>query len=244
MLPAFAADTVVGAGANSWDPDEFAVKPGEQVTWTNASGVVHNLSVNGTKVQGDGASWTYGPQTYAARTQPYEYHCTPPFRDERPLLRQRQRDRAYAPAVAEPQPAAVAYAHTVSDTGRRRIGGGGSRWHAAPQRRGQPRQVIQGAHDQAALLHPPQRDRVRGRACSSGSRSARPIRCALRGTLRRGSRRVRAVSLRVRPGSRRVRLPGPAAQARELCVDAPRRRHHASRALRRPAFLSAGRVHN
>jgi hypothetical protein len=31
----------------------------------------------------------------------------------------------------------------------------------------------------------------------------------VRGTLRRGSRRVRAVSLRVRPGTRRVRLPGP-----------------------------------
>ena len=37
--------------------------------------------------------------------------------------------------------------------------------------------------------------------------ASEPVR--LRGTLRRGSKRVRAVSLRVRPGSRRVRLPGP-----------------------------------
>jgi hypothetical protein len=38
-------------------------------------------------------------------------------------------------------------------------------------------------------------------------RASQPVR--VRGTLRRGSRRVRAVSLRVRPGRRRVRLPGP-----------------------------------
>ena len=37
-------------------------------------------------------------------------------------------------------------------------------------------------------------------------RASEPVR--LRGTLKRGSRRVRAVSIRVRPGSRRVRLPG------------------------------------
>ena len=36
--------------------------------------------------------------------------------------------------------------------------------------------------------------------------ASEPVR--VRGTLRRGSKRVRAVSLRVRPGSRRVRLPG------------------------------------
>ena len=133
-----------------------------------------------------------------------------PFRDERPLLRQRQRDRADAhddaPAVAQPQPAAVADA--VSDTGRRRLGGGGPG--------GTPPPAGAGSRVRSFRVRTTKR-----RFCTRRSATCpRPgvfLRLALgasdpvrvRGTLRRGSRRVRAVSLRVRPGSRRVRLPGP-----------------------------------
>jgi hypothetical protein len=208
VLPAFAADTVVGAGANSWDPDEFAVKPGEQVTWTNASGVVHNLSVNGTKVQGDGASWTYGPQTYAARTQPYEYHCSLHFG---------MRGRFYvndSGTVPTPQPSpSPSPLPSPTPTPSPTPAGGGSGGGGSG---GTPPPAGAGSRVRSFRVRTTKR-----RFCTRRSATCpRPgvfLRLALgasdpvrvRGTLRRGSRRVCAVSLRVRPGSRRVRLPGP-----------------------------------
>ena len=138
----------------------------------------------------------------------------PPSRDERPLLRQRQRApcprprRRPSPSPSR-SPTAVADADTVSDTGRRRL----RRRRSRVARR---RPAGAGSRVRSFRARPTKR-----RFCTRRSATCpRPgvfLRLALgasdpvrvRGTLRRGSRRVRAVSLRVRPGSRRVRLPGP-----------------------------------
>jgi hypothetical protein len=214
VLPAFAADTVVTAGLSSWDPSEFAVKPGEQVTWTNASGVVHNLSVNGIKVQDDGEPWTYGPQTYAARTQPYEYHCSLHFG-----MRGRfyVNDSGTVPTpTTTPQPSpspSPSPLPTRTPTPSPTPAGGGS---GGGSPGGTPPPAGAGNRVTSFRVRTTKR-----RFCTRRSATCpRPgvfLRLSLgasdpvrvRGTLRRGSRRVRAVSLRVRPGSRRVRLPGP-----------------------------------
>ena len=79
VLPAFAADTTVSAGGSSWDPRDFAVSRASNVTWVNSAGVTHNLYIDGMQVQPDGAAWTYGPRTFAARDTPTSSaaSCTP-----------------------------------------------------------------------------------------------------------------------------------------------------------------------
>ncbi|MEA2135407.1 MAG: Cupredoxin-like domain [Solirubrobacteraceae bacterium] len=212
VLPALAADTTVGAGASSWDPDRFAVKPGEQVTWRNTSGVIHNLTVDGTHVQDDGSAWTYGPQAYPARATSYEYHCT---------LHPGMSGRFYvnesgtvpAPTTTpnpspDPSPTPAAYP-TPTPT---RAGGGGSGGTTPPAGTGGP-----AANRVSAFRASPTKRRFCTRRSATCPRPGVFLRLTLgasapvrvRGTLRRGAKRVRAVSLRVRPGSRRVRLPGP-----------------------------------
>jgi plastocyanin len=76
VLPALAADTTVTTVGTSWQPAEFAVMPGDVVTWRNPSTVTaHNLHIDGTLVQADGMDWTY-TNTFPARDQAYEFHCS------------------------------------------------------------------------------------------------------------------------------------------------------------------------
>ena len=84
VLPAFAADTVVSASTTAGTRGEFAVKPGEQVTWANASGVVHNLTVDGTQVRSPGRHGPTARQAYPARRSRTST-TQPPFRHERPV---------------------------------------------------------------------------------------------------------------------------------------------------------------
>ena len=203
VLPALAADTTVSAGARTWEPDEFAVKPTENVTWTNASGVVHNLTVNGTTVRDDGSAWTYGPQTYAARTQPYEFHCSLHLGMSGHFY---VNDSGTAPTpTPTPQTSPSPTPSPTPPPSPPPVGGTG----------GTPPPI--GAGDRVTSFRA---SATKRRFCTRRSASCpRPgvfLRLSLeapdpvrvRGTLRRGSRRVRAVSLRVRPGRRRVRLPG------------------------------------
>jgi plastocyanin len=198
VLPAFAADTVVSAGASSWDPDEFAVRPGEQVTWTNASGVFHDLSVDGTQVQGAANAWTYGPHTYAARTQPYEYHCSIHF-GMRGRFYVNDSGTVPTPTTTpqpSPSPSPLPTA-TPSPTSSPTPAGAGNRVTSFRARTTKRRFCTR----RSATCPRP------GVFLRLSLGASEPVR--VRGTLRRGARRVRAVSLRVRPGSRRVRLPGP-----------------------------------
>ena len=201
VLPAFAADTTVSAGPNSWDPRDFAVKPGEQVTWANASGVVHNLYIDGAPVQPNGNAWTYGPQSFAARAAPYNFRCQ---------LHAGMSGRFFvndSGTVPTPSPTASPSptqspggSPTATPTTSPGAGGGGG----APGSPAAP----------GSTTAPVSSFRVR--VSRRGARifltltirAREPVR--VRGTLRRGKRRVRSVTLLGRPGRHRVRLPGRA----------------------------------
>lgn len=58
---ALATNQNVTAAASSWSTSQVAIKPGESVTFDNPAmnGFVHNLSIDGTLVQGPGSGWSY-----------------------------------------------------------------------------------------------------------------------------------------------------------------------------------------
>ena len=189
VLPAFAADTTVSAGPNSWDPRDFAVKPGEQVTWANASGVVHNLYIDGAQAHGDGSAWTHA-QSFAARATPYSFACQ---------LHSAMTGRFYVnDGGTVPTPSPTASPSTTPSP--------------APSPTASPTATTSPAPGSA--IAPVSSFRVR--ASRKGARifltltigAREPVR--VRGTLRRGRRRVRSVTFIVRPGRHRVRLPGSA----------------------------------
>jgi plastocyanin len=71
-----AAATVNAAGGNTWSPNNPTVTVGGTVTFGNATGVVHNVFVNGTRVGGpDAASFSY---VYTAPATPgaIPFNCT------------------------------------------------------------------------------------------------------------------------------------------------------------------------
>jgi len=212
VLPALAADTTVNAGVSSWAPSEFAVKPGETVTWVNASGVVHDLWVDGTPVKSEGAAWTYGPQTFAERANPYTFRCS---------LHPGMTGRFYvnaSGAVPSPTPAPSATATpTASPTASATPTAGPS--PAGPAGAAPATGPASGGGAGAGVTA------FRARAARRRFCTRRSARCRrpgvflvldlaasdtvrVRGTLRRGGRRVRAASLLVAPGHRRVRLRG------------------------------------
>jgi len=200
VLPAFAADTTVSAGPNSWDPRDFAVKPGEQVTWANASGVVHNLYIDGAQVQPNGSAWTYGPQSFAARATAYSFRCQIHAGMSGRFF---VNDSGTVPTpspTASPSPTQSPGASPTATTspGGGGAGGGGGGSPAAPGSTTAPVSSF--------------RVRVSRRGAriflTLTIRAREPVR--VRGTLRRGKRRVRSVTLLGRPGRHRVRLPGRA----------------------------------
>ena len=205
VLPAFAADTTVSAGPNSWNPRDFAVKPGEQVTWANASGVIHNLYIDGAQVQPNGNAWTYGPQSFAARAAAYNFHCNlHPGMSGRFFVNDSGTVPTPSPTASPSptqSPGASPTATPTTSPGTGGGGGGGGGSSGTPAAPGSTTAPVSS---------------FRVRASRRGTRifltltiRARvPVR--VRGTLRRGKRRVRSVTLLGRPGRHRVRLPGRA----------------------------------
>lgn len=205
VLPAFAADQQVNALSSRWSATDVAIKPGESVTWRNTSGIVHNLWIEGTQVQANGSSWTYGPRTFAERGTPYAFRCS---------IHLGMSGRVYVNASGTvptpsptPSPTATPYP-TPSPTSTPTTTPGGS----TPPPSGGSGPAVTSFRVRATS----------GRFCTRRSARCRkpgvflrlslgatePVR--VRGTLRRGSRRVRSVSLLARPGTRRVKLPGSA----------------------------------
>ncbi len=71
-----AAATVNAAGGNTWSPNNPTVTVGGTVTFGNATGVVHNVFVNGVRIGGgDAASFSY---VYTAPATPgvIPFNCT------------------------------------------------------------------------------------------------------------------------------------------------------------------------
>ena len=203
VLPALAADGSVAIHDSFFSPSQVAVLPGESVTW-QAAGTTrsHNVHFDGevAPVGAPSASFSGTRQFAAAGT--FRYHCD---------VHASMTGAVYVNAtgtVPTPAPTASPTASPTAAPTRTPAPGGGTPTPAPGP--GVDSRVVSSFSARA----------VRGRFCTRRSARCRtpgvfllidlgasePVR--VRGTLRRGSKRVRAVSLRVRPGARRVRLPG------------------------------------
>ena len=76
VVPALADSQTVTAGGSTWSKSSVAIKPGESVTFDNpvGAGGFHNLWIDGSQVQSDGAGWSYTANGLAAGE--HAFSCT------------------------------------------------------------------------------------------------------------------------------------------------------------------------
>jgi hypothetical protein len=210
VLPAFGADAFVTVRDFSFNPRNVAVLPGESVTW-NASGTAfpHNVHFDGEPdpIAPQSTSFS-GSKSFPAEGE-FTYYCD---------VHDTMRGTVYVNSTGtvptpSPGPTATPTASpTATPTPTPGGGGGGGTGPGG------------GTPTAGAGVS------FRARAAKARFCTRRSARCRrpgvflvltvagdeslrLRGTLRRGSRRVRTVSLLARPGRSRVRLPGKALRA-------------------------------
>jgi hypothetical protein len=213
VLPALAADGTVAIHDFSFDPSRIAVMPGDSVTWqAEGTAAMHNVHFNGDIAPVGAASTNFNGTRQFPDAGTFRYHCD---------VHASMTGTVFVNAtgtVPTPSPTASPTASpTVSPTtspyptASPAPGGGTATPPPGPTATGGSGATVTSFRARAA----------RSRFCTTRSASCKkpgvfllvdlgasePVR--VRGTLKRGSKRVRAVSLRVRPGKRRVRLPGP-----------------------------------
>jgi plastocyanin len=211
VMPALAADRAVSINDDFYEPASVAVMPGQTVTWSAAGGMTLDMH----SVHFDGEAGPIEPQsmTYdASRTFPaageFHYHCD---------VHLTMHGTVFVNATGTvpvptptPEPTATPGPGPTATPTPTPGGGGGGTPAPGPGSPGGSTAAVSSFRARAARSHFCTR---RTAACKKpgvfllidlGARD--PVR--VRGTLRRGSRRVRSVSLLVRPGHRRVRLPG------------------------------------
>jgi hypothetical protein len=208
VLPALAADQSVAVRDFAFAPSRVAVMPGESVTWQGTG----TASMHDVHFAGETALGPPSNDFHASRAFPdageFHYVC-----DVHPA---EMRGTVYVNAtgtVPEPTPsptptASPTPAPSNAPTATPAPGGGA----ATPAPAGAPAATV--VSFRARATH--------GRFCTRRSAHCRRPGVFLsldlgaskavlvRGTLRRGSRRVRTISLRARPGRHRARLPGRA----------------------------------
>jgi Copper binding proteins, plastocyanin/azurin family len=208
VLPAFAADGFVSIRDFSFSPRNVAVLPGETVTW-GASGTAyaHNVHFDGEIAPVGPPSMSFsGSKEFPGEGQ-FTYYC-----DNHDTMRGTVyvNSTGTVPATPTASPTASPTATPTRPPG----GGGGTPGGGSP-----------GGTTPGGTTAPV--TSFRARATKSRFCTRRSARCKrpgvfltldiaaseavrVRGTLRRGSRRVRTVTLTGRPGRHRVRLPGRA----------------------------------
>jgi plastocyanin len=202
VLPAVAADQDVTIQDSSFTPSDVAVKPGESVTWrAQGATLSHNVHFEGEAA----ALGAPSPDFSATRQFPtagtYRYYC-----DIHGSFGMRGvvfvNDTGTVPGASTPTPSP-----SGTPTPAPGAGYGGSTTGTAPA-------------TAPATVSAFRARAARSRFCARRTAACRrpgvfllidlsaPQAVRVRGTLRRGTRRVRSVSMLVRPGHRRVRLPG------------------------------------
>lgn len=208
VLPALAADQAVSIHDYAFTPSRVAVMPGQTVTWAgHGTFAMHNVHFDGEIAPVAAPSHDFsGSRTFPTEGT-FTYHC-----DVHP---DRMHGTVFVNATgtvpaptATPSPSATPYPTTppgATPTPTPPSGGGSTTPPPAS-----PGATVSAFKARAARSH----------FCTSHSASCKKPGVFLlidleasqtvrvHGTLRRGSERVRAVSVRVRPGRRRVRLPG------------------------------------
>jgi hypothetical protein len=210
VLPALAADQFVTIRDSSFTPRNVAVLPGESVTWeADGTSLMHNVHLDGETAPVGAQSSDFSATRQFDTEGEFTYHCD---------VHASMRGTVFVNqtgTVPTPSPTATAYptASPTTPPG----GGGGS----TPPGGGSPG----GPAAPGGTAAPVSSFRVRatkGKFCMRRSATCkRPgvfltldlgagASVRVRGTLRRGKRRVRSVTLLGRPGRHRVRLPGRA----------------------------------
>ena len=183
VLPALAADPSVAIHDFRYAPGAVAVKPGESVTWRADGYYMHSVHFDG-EAAGIG---TPSSKYTASRTFPDEgtfaYHCDVHASMHGVVYVNPSGTVPAPPATPTPTGTAGGPAPTPSST----PGGGGS---AAP---------VPSFRAKASV----RKRKVFLTLTVGGAKALR-----VRGTLKRGSQRVRRVSLLARPGRHKLRLPG------------------------------------
>lgn len=186
VLPALAADQSVAIHDFSYAPGDVAVKPGESVTWKADGAYPHSVHF-------DGETDALGPSSTkftASRTFPTEgrfgYHCDVHAFMHGSVYVNESGTVPPPPATPTPTPSA-----SPTPSSSPSPGGGSTGTVPAP--------VSSSLRAKASV----RKRKVFLTLTVGGDKALR-----VRGTLKRGSRRVRRVSLLARPGRHKLRLPG------------------------------------
>jgi plastocyanin len=212
VMPALAADQAVTINDDFYQPASVAVMPGQTVTWSAAGGMtldMHSVHFDGEAGPIEMPSTTYQASRQFPTAGEFHYHC-----DVHPTMHGIVFVNATGTVpVPTPTPSPTATptpGGTPTPTPTPGGGGGGGGTPAPGPGSPGSTAAVSSFRARAARSHFCTRHTA---ACKKpgvfllidlGARN--PVR--VRGTLRRGPRRVRSVSLTVRPGHRRVRLPG------------------------------------
>jgi plastocyanin len=211
VLPALAADQDVAISDYAFTPKQVAVLPGETVSWHNVPGSVpHNVKFEDQDTALGAASANFSASRTFGQAGTYRYRCA---------LHSSMTGTVYVNATGTvPTPAGSSTptpspSPTPTPSPTDGGAGGGSPTGTPPPATGgggAPVPAVSAFRARAA----------RSRFCTRRTAACRkpgvfllidlaaPHAVRVRGTLRRATRRVRAVSMLVTPGHRRVRLPG------------------------------------
>jgi hypothetical protein len=192
VLPALAADGSVAIQDFRFAPTAVAVLPGESVSWQAEGAYEHNVHFEGGEPALGAASVNFNATKQFDTAGEYRYFC-----DRHPSMRGTVYVNASGTVPAPPTASPTASPTSSPGSG----GSGGTPGGGGP---------TSGPSPAGSTVTAFRVVRV-----SSGRRGVfltlrlgADTAVRVRGTLRRGGKRVRSVSLLVRPGRHRVRLPG------------------------------------
>jgi hypothetical protein len=187
VLPALAADQSVAIHDFRYAPTSVAVKPGETVTWRADGSYMHSVHFDGeaTGIGTPSAKYT-ASRTFTAEGK-FAYHCD---------VHATMHGVVYVNqtgAVPPPPPTPTPTGGTGSPTPTPSSSPGGGGSAGGTPAPGASLRAKASVRKRKVILT----------LTVGGSKSLR-----VRGTLKRGSKRVRRVSLLARPGRHKLRLPG------------------------------------
>jgi hypothetical protein len=181
VLPALAAEQSVAIHDFRYAPVDVAVMPGEAVTWKADGAYPHNVHFDGEPTALGPVSTEFSASRTFTEEGTFSYHCD---------MHATMHGVVYVNqtgTVPAPTPTPTETPGSPTPTPSSTPGGGGS---AAP---------ISSFRAKASV----RKRKVFLTLTVGGDKALR-----VRGTLKRGSRRVRRVSLLARPGRHKLRLPG------------------------------------
>ena len=187
VLPALAADQSVAIHDFRYAPASVAVKPGESVTWRADGYYMHSVHFDAEATGIGTAEREVHGRAHVPRRGDVRLPLRRPRLDARGRLRQPERHGPRPAAPPTPTPTGTAGGPTPTPSST--PGGGGS---AAPLASFRAKASVRNRKVFLTLT-------------VGGDKALR-----VRGTLKRGSKRVRRVSLLARPGRHKLRLPGKA----------------------------------